>query len=148
VNLAISLSRLKQRVGVLDADIYGPSIPRLLNVHGAAQVNDDGLLEPKWNYGLQVMSVGFLSASSSAFAWRGLMATKAVQQLAFNVAWKDLDILVVDFPPGTGDIQLSLCQTAQLRGAVVVCTPQDVAMEDARRAVDMFEKLQVPVSCY
>jgi ATP-binding protein involved in chromosome partitioning len=144
VNLAVALAQGGLRVGLLDADIYGPSLPRMLGVNVKPEVKD-GLIQPLHAWGLACMSIGFLVPEETAMIWRGPMVTGALNQMLTQVAWGPLDVLVVDMPPGTGDIQLSLAQKTRLRGAVVVSTPQDIALIDARRGVKMFEQLQVPV---
>jgi ATP-binding protein involved in chromosome partitioning len=144
VNLAVALAQGGLRVGLLDADIYGPSLPRMLGVNVKPEVKD-GMIRPLQAFGLACMSIGFLVPEETAMIWRGPMVTGALNQMLTQVAWGPLDILVVDMPPGTGDIQLSLAQKTKLRGAVVVSTPQDIALIDARRGVKMFEQLLVPV---
>jgi ATP-binding protein involved in chromosome partitioning len=144
VNLAVALAQGGLRVGLLDADIYGPSLPRMLGVNVKPEVRD-GLIQPLHAWGLICMSIGFLVPEETAMIWRGPMVSGALNQMLTQVAWGPLDILVVDMPPGTGDIQLSLAQKTKLRGAVVVSTPQDIALIDARRGAKMFEQLQVPV---
>jgi len=144
VNLALALQREGARVGLLDADIYGPSIPSMLGVKG--QPNTDGEhIIPKEAHGLKVMSIGFLVAEDTAMIWRGPMVTSALQQLLGDTLWGQLDYLIIDLPPGTGDIQLTLAQRIPVAGAVIVTTPQDIALLDARRAVHMFRKVGVPV---
>jgi ATP-binding protein involved in chromosome partitioning len=145
VNLALALAAEGARVGVLDADIYGPSQPLMLNVTGRPQTVDGKTMEPLHNYGIQVNSIGFLVTPDQAMIWRGPMATQALDQLMRQTHWRDLDYLVVDLPPGTGDIQLSLCQRSPVTGAVIVTTPQDMALADVRKAVTMFEKVDVPI---
>jgi ATP-binding protein involved in chromosome partitioning len=144
VNLAVALAQSALRVGLLDADIYGPSLPRMLGVNVKPEVKG-GMIQPLHAWGLACMSIGFLVAEETAMIWRGPMVTGALNQMLTQVAWGPLDVLVVDMPPGTGDIQLSLAQKTKLRGAVVVSTPQDIALIDARRGVKMFEQLHVPV---
>jgi ATP-binding protein involved in chromosome partitioning len=144
VNLAVALAQGGLRVGLLDADIYGPSLPRMLGVNVKPEVKD-GVIQPLHAWGLTCMSIGFLVPEEAAMIWRGPMVTGALNQMLTQVAWGPLDVLVVDMPPGTGDIQLSLAQKTKLRGAVVVSTPQDIALIDARRGVKMFEQLKVPV---
>ena len=144
VNLAVALAQGGLRVGLLDADIYGPSLPRMLGVNVKPEVKD-GVIQPLHAWGLRCMSIGFLVPEETAMIWRGPMVTGALNQMLTQVAWGALDVLVVDMPPGTGDIQLSLAQKTRLRGAIVVSTPQDIALIDARRGVKMFEQLQVPV---
>jgi ATP-binding protein involved in chromosome partitioning len=144
VNLAVALAQGGLQVGLLDADIYGPSLPRMLGVNVKPEVKD-GMIQPLHAWGLICMSIGFLVPEETAMIWRGPMVTGALNQMLTQVAWGPLDVLVVDMPPGTGDIQLSLAQKTSLRGAVVVSTPQDIALIDARRGVRMFEQLRVPV---
>ena len=145
VNLALALSAEGARVGVLDADIYGPSQPRMLGVHGKPESVDGQSLEPMNSYHLQAMSIGFLIDEETPMIWRGPMVTQALQQLLNDTNWKDLDYLVVDLPPGTGDIQLTLAQQVPVSGAIIVTTPQDIALLDARKGLKMFEKVEVPV---
>jgi len=144
VNLALALQREGARVGLLDADIYGPSIPAMLGVKGQPSTDGEHII-PKEAHGLKVMSIGFLVEEDSAMIWRGPMVTSALQQLLNDTLWGQLDYLVIDLPPGTGDIQLTLAQRIPVAGAVIVTTPQDIALLDARRAVNMFRKVDVPV---
>ena len=145
-NLALALAGEGARVGVLDADIYGPSQPRMLGVAGRRPQSPDGKsLTPLENYGVQVMSIGFLIEEEAPMVWRGPMVTQALTQLLNDTRWQDLDYLVVDLPPGTGDIQLTLAQRVPVSGAVVVTTPQDIATLDARKGIRMFKKVKVPV---
>jgi len=145
VNLALALSAEGATVGMLDADIYGPSQPRMLGVHGKPESLDGKSLEPMVSYHLQAMSIGFLIDEETPMIWRGPMVTQALQQLLHDTNWKDVDYLVVDLPPGTGDIQLTLAQQVPVSGAVIVTTPQDIALLDARKGLKMFEKVEVPV---
>ena len=145
VNLALALAAEGARVGLLDADIYGPSIPMMMGISGRPESTDGQTMEPLENFGVQVMSIGFLVAPDEAMIWRGPMATQALDQLLRQTRWKDLDYLIVDMPPGTGDIQLTLAQKVPLTGAVVVTTPQDIALLDARKGIKMFEKVGVPI---
>jgi ATP-binding protein involved in chromosome partitioning len=145
VNLALALSVEGATVGMLDADIYGPSQPRMLGVHGKPESLDGKSLEPLVSYHLQAMSIGFLIDEETPMIWRGPMVTQALQQLLHDTNWKDLDYLVVDLPPGTGDIQLTLAQQVPVSGAIIVTTPQDIALLDARKGLKMFEKVEVPV---
>jgi len=145
VNLALSLLKKGHRVGVMDADVYGPTLPTLLGIQTQPKTLADNRLVPIEQYGLKVMSMGFFMKEGEAIVWRGPMLHKAVQQFLGGVVWGDLDYLVVDLPPGTGDIQLSLCQTIPLTGAVIVSTPQDVALQVASKAITMFGKLNCPV---
>jgi len=144
VNLALALQREGARVGLLDADIYGPSIPAMLGVKGQPSTDGEHII-PKEAHGLKVMSIGFLVEEDSAMIWRGPMVTSALQQLLNDTLWGSLDYLIIDLPPGTGDIQLTLAQRIPVAGAVIVTTPQDIALLDARRAVNMFRKVDVPV---
>lgn len=145
VNLALALARDGARVGVLDADIYGPSVPTMLGLSGRPESPDGKSIEPLRAHGVQAMSIGLLVEQDTPMIWRGPMATSALTQLLNDSRWDDLDYLVVDLPPGTGDIQLTLAQKIPVAGAVVVTTPQDVATLDARKAIRMFEKVNVPV---
>ena len=144
-NLALALAAEGARVGILDADIYGPSQPMMMGVSGKPESHDGKTMEPLENYGVQVMSIGFLVNNDQAMIWRGPMATQALDQLLRQTNWKALDYLIVDMPPGTGDIQLSLSQRVPMTGAVIVTTPQDIALADARKGVAMFEKVGVPI---
>lgn len=144
-NLALALAAEGARVGVLDADIYGPSQPMMLGVSGQPQSQDGKTMEPMLAHGLQVMSIGFLVEPDQAMIWRGPMATQALDQLLRQTHWDDLDYLIVDMPPGTGDIALTLSQRVPLTGAVIVTTPQDIALLDARKGLKMFEKVGVPI---
>jgi len=145
VNLAAALVQKGLKVGLLDADIYGPSIPRMLAVNGKPQAREDKKLIPHQRYGMAVMSMGFLIAEETPMIWRGPMVHSAITQLFRDVDWGELDILVVDLPPGTGDAQLTMAQSAPLSGAVIVSTPQDIALIDARKGLAMFQKVDVPV---
>ncbi|MCW1917422.1 Mrp/NBP35 family ATP-binding protein [Rhodobacter sp. KR11] len=144
-NLAVALAREGRRVGLLDADIYGPSQPRMMGVSKRPASPDGKLIEPLHAHGVTVMSIGLMLKEDEAVIWRGPMLMGALQQLLTQVLWGKLDVLVIDLPPGTGDVQLSLAQRTQLTGAIVVSTPQDVALLDAKKALDMFQKLKVPV---
>ncbi len=145
VNLALALSAEGAAVGVLDADIYGPSQPMMMGIEGRPESSDGKTMEPLENYGVQVMSIGFLVAADEAMIWRGPMATQALEQLLRQTNWRDLDYLIVDLPPGTGDIQLTLSQRVPMTGAVIVTTPQDIALLDAKKGIKMFEKVGVPI---
>lgn len=145
VNIALGLAANGLRVGVLDADIYGPSMPRLLNIHGRPQTVDGKILKPMENYGLKVMSMGFLVDEETPMIWRGPMVMSALTQMLREVEWGRLDVLVVDMPPGTGDAQLTMAQQVPLAGAVIVSTPQDLALIDARKGLNMFKKVDVPL---
>ena len=144
-NLALALCSEGARVGMLDADIYGPSQPRMLGVSGQPDSRDGKSLEPMVSYGVQCMSIGFLVEEDTPMIWRGPMVTQALEQLLKDTNWTDLDYLIIDLPPGTGDIQLTLSQRIPVSGAVIVTTPQDIALLDARKGLKMFEKVQVPV---
>ncbi|SDM21775.1 ATP-binding protein involved in chromosome partitioning [Oryzisolibacter propanilivorax] len=145
VNLALALSAEGARVGLLDADIYGPSMPTMTRTSGKPESLDGKLMEPKHAMGLQINSIGFLVDDAQAMIWRGPMASQALEQLIMQTRWDDLDYLVVDMPPGTGDIQLTMAQKVPLTGAVIVTTPQDIALIDARKGITMFQKVSVPI---
>ena len=145
VNLALALAAEGARVGLLDADIYGPSLPMMMGLKGRPESADGKTMEPMENHGVQVMSIGFLVDGDQAMIWRGPMATQALEQLLRQTNWKDLDYLIVDLPPGTGDIQLTLSQRVPMTGAVIVTTPQDIALLDAKKGIKMFEKVGVPI---
>ncbi len=145
VNLALGLSALGLRVGILDADIYGPSLPRLLGLSGRPQTVDGKVLKPMEKYGLKAMSMGFLVEEDTPMIWRGPMVMSALTQMLREVEWGQLDVLVVDMPPGTGDAQLTMAQQVPLAGAVIVSTPQDLALIDARKGLNMFRKVDVPL---
>ena len=145
INLALALQAEGATVGILDADIYGPSQPRMLGLKGKPDTTDGKTVEPKVSYGVQSMSIGYLIEEDTPMIWRGPMVTGALEQLLNDTNWQDLDYLIIDLPPGTGDIQLTLCQKIPVSGAVIVTTPQDIALLDARKALKMFEKVNVPV---
>jgi ATP-binding protein involved in chromosome partitioning len=145
VNLALALAAEGASVGILDADIYGPSQPMMMGIEGRPESVDGQTMEPLENYGVQVMSIGFLVDADNPMIWRGPMATQALEQLLRQTNWRELDYLIVDMPPGTGDIQLTLSQRVPLTGAVIVTTPQDIALLDARKGLKMFEKVGVPI---
>lgn len=145
VNLALALSAAGAKVGVLDADVYGPSIPMMLGLSGKPDSPDGKSIEPMRAHGVEAMSIGLLVEQDTPMIWRGPMATSALTQLLNDTRWGDLDYLIVDLPPGTGDIQLTLAQKIPVAGAVIVTTPQDIATLDARKALKMFEKVEVPV---
>ena len=145
VNIALGLSALGLKIGVLDADIYGPSMPRLLKISGRPETVDGKILKPMQNYGLKVMSMGFLVDEETPMIWRGPMVMSALTQMLREVEWGELDVLVVDMPPGTGDAQLTMAQAVPLAGAVIVSTPQDLALIDARKGLNMFKKVDVPL---
>ncbi|WP_375173608.1 Mrp/NBP35 family ATP-binding protein [Pseudooceanicola sp.] len=144
-NLAVALARQGRRVGLLDADIYGPSQPRMMGAKGRPASPDGETIEPLHAHGVTLMSIGFMIEEDKAVVWRGPMLMGALQQMLGQVAWGELDVLIVDLPPGTGDVQLTLCQRSDVSGALVVSTPQDVALLDARKAIDMFKTLKTPV---
>jgi len=145
-NLAVGLARLGLKVGLLDADVFGPSVPRLFGLSGKPKFTEDGhTLEPFVKYGVKLMSIGFLIEDEQAVIWRGALVMSAINQLLRDVNWGELDVLVVDMPPGTGDVQLTMAQNANLAGAVIVSTPQDLALIDARRGITMFEQVNVPI---
>ena len=145
VNLALALAAEGARVGLLDADIYGPSQPMMMGITGRPSSQDGKTMDPLENHGVQVMSIGFLVNEDDAMIWRGPMATQALEQLLRQTNWQDLDYLIVDMPPGTGDIQLTLSQRVPMTGAVIVTTPQDIALLDAKKGIRMFEKVGVPI---
>ncbi|HEX2651008.1 MAG TPA: iron-sulfur cluster carrier protein ApbC [Burkholderiales bacterium] len=145
VNLALALSAEGASVGILDADIYGPSQPMMLGIQGRPESKDGKSLEPMENHGLQAISIGFLIDIDTPMVWRGPMVTQALEQLLKDTRWRELDYLVVDLPPGTGDIQLTLAQKVPVTGAVIVTTPQDIALIDARKGLKMFEKVGIPI---
>jgi ATP-binding protein involved in chromosome partitioning len=145
VNLALALAAEGASVGILDADIYGPSQPMMMGIEGRPESPDGKTMEALENYGVQVMSIGFLVDADNPMIWRGPMATQALEQLLRQTNWRELDYLLVDMPPGTGDIQLTLSQRVPLTGAVIVTTPQDIALLDAKKGLKMFEKVGVPI---
>jgi len=145
LNLALGLRDLGLRVGLLDADIYGPSVPRLTGIREKPQLNDEKKMIPLQRFGLAIMSIGFLVEEDTAMIWRGPMVMSAITQMLRDVVWGTLDVLVVDMPPGTGDAQLTLAQNVPLKGAIIISTPQDLSLIDARRGLAMFKKVNVPV---
>ena len=145
VNLALALAAEGARVGVLDADIYGPSQPTMLGISGRPESKDGKTLEPLEAHGMQAMSIGFLIDPDTPMVWRGPMVTQALEQLLRDTNWRDVDYLIVDLPPGTGDIQLTLAQKVPVTGVIIVTTPQDIALIDARKGLKMFEKVNVPI---
>ncbi|WP_159710470.1 iron-sulfur cluster carrier protein ApbC [Geminicoccus flavidas] len=145
INLALGLAAIGQRTGILDADIYGPSIPRMVGASGRPTSPDGKRLEPVRAWGIPTMSMGYLVEEDTPMIWRGPMVQSAIQQMLNDVAWGELDVLVVDLPPGTGDAQLTMAQKVPLTGAVIVSTPQDIALLDARKAIQMFRKVDVPI---
>ncbi len=145
VNLALALAAKGLKVGILDADIYGPSQPRMMGISGRPKSPDGKTLEPMQNYGVKVMSMGFLVPEDTPMIWRGPMVMGALEQMLRDVAWGELDVMVIDLPPGTGDAQLTIAQRVPVTGAVIVSTPQDIALLDARKGLNMFRKVEVPV---
>ena len=145
VNLALGLAAEGRKVGLLDADIYGPSMPRMMGISGRPSSADGKTLDPMENYGIKVMSIGFMVDEETPMIWRGPMVQSALEQMMRDVNWGELDVLVVDMPPGTGDAQLTMAQRVPLTGAVIVSTPQDIALLDARKGLNMFRKVDVPV---
>ena len=141
----MALARLGKKVGIMDADIYGPSIPRMMGVDGHPSAGHGNKLQPLESYGVKCMSMGFMVGEDSPMIWRGAMVMSALEQMLNDVIWSPLDILIVDMPPGTGDAQLTLAQRTKLAGAVIVSTPQDIALLDARRGINMFRKVHVPI---
>src|SRR5580693_5818449 len=144
VNLAISLARLGKQVGLLDADVYGPNVPLMMGTREQPRGNAENII-PVESFGVKIMSMGFLNPGDKPLVWRGPMLHSVIQQFLRNVQWGELDYLIIDLPPGTGDVALSLIQSAPLSGAVVVTTPSDVSLEDARKAVNMFTQVRVPI---
>ena len=144
-NLAVALAARGLRVGLLDADVYGPSQPRMLGVSGRPSSPGNGIILPLRNHGVTVMSLGFMVEEEEAIVWRGPMLMGALQQMLAQVQWGALDVLLVDLPPGTGDVQMTLCQKTQVAGAVVVSTPQDIALIDAKKGIDMFQRMETPI---
>jgi ATP-binding protein involved in chromosome partitioning len=144
VNLAIALAKMGRSVGLMDADVYGPNVPLMMGVRSAPQAIGERI-QPIAKHGVRIMSMGFLNPGDKPLVWRGPMLHSVIQQFLRNVDWGELDYLVIDLPPGTGDVQLTLIQTAPLTGAVVVTTPSDVSLEDARKAVHMFQQVRVPI---
>ena len=145
VNLAVALRQQGLAVGLMDADIYGPSLPRMMDLSGRPDSPDGKIIEPKLAHGIPCMSIGFMVADDTPMIWRGPMVMSAIEQLLRDVQWGDLDVLIVDMPPGTGDAQLTMAQRVPLTGAVIVSTPQDVALSDVRKGLNMFRKVDVPV---
>lgn len=147
VNLAMAVmaSQKGKSVGILDVDVFGPSIPKMMNLSGEPRVTKENLMIPQVNYGIKCMSMGFLVDENSPIVWRGPMVISAIQKLLFQVQWGHLDYLFIDMPPGTGDTQLSISQLIQINGAVIVTTPQDIALLDARRGAEMFKKVDIPI---
>ena len=145
VNVALALANKNKRVGILDADIYGPNQPHLLGISEKPRLRDNGQFEPVTRFGLQTISMGYLVDAKEPMIWRGPMVVKALQQLLYHTAWHDLDYLLIDLPPGTGDVQLTLSQKTPLNAAIIVTTPQSMALLDARKGLEMFRKVDVPI---
>jgi len=145
VNIALALSRLGKKVGIMDADIYGPSVPRMMGITGQPRSEDGTTLIPMENYDVKCMSMGFMVPEEEPTIWRGPMVMSALEQMLRDVAWAPLDILIVDMPPGTGDAQLTMAQGTELAGAIIVSTPQDIALLDARKGLNMFRQVEVPI---
>ena len=145
VNIATAMAAQNVRVGLLDCDIYGPSIPRMLNLSGQPEMAGERTLRPMANYGIKCMSIGFLVAEDTAMIWRGPMVMQALEQMMRDVEWGELDVLICDLPPGTGDAQLTMAQRVPLTGAVIVSTPQDIALLDVTRGINMFQQVNVPI---
>ena len=145
VNIAIALSQLGNKVGILDADIYGPSVPRMMNISDKPKANENKKLVPLENYGIKCMSIGFLIGEDTPTIWRGPMIMKALEQMFNGVEWGELDYLIIDLPPGTGDAQITLAQSSKLSGSIILSTPQDIALIDARKAINMFKRVDVPI---
>ena len=145
VNFAVALKLLGLKVGILDADIYGPSIPRMMGISGKPKANENKKLIPLENYGIKCMSIGFLIDVDTPAIWRGPMVMKALEQMFNEVEWEELNYLIIDLPPGTGDAQLSLAQSSKLSGSIIISTPQEVALADVRKGINMFKKVDVPV---
>ena len=145
VNLAVAMSELGKKVGILDADIYGPSVPRMMGISGKPRISQSKKLIPLENYGIKCMSIGFLVSEETPTIWRGPMIMKALEQMFNGVEWGKLDYLIIDLPPGTGDAQITLAQNSKLSGSIIISTPQDVALTDARKGINMFKKVNVPI---
>ena len=145
VNFAVALQKLGHKVGILDADVYGPSVPRMMGISKKPEANEDKKLMPLENYGIKCMSIGFLIGVDTPTIWRGPMVMKALEQMFNGVEWGSLDYLIIDLPPGTGDAQITLAQSSKLSGSIIISTPQDIALIDARKAINMFNRVNVPV---
>ena len=145
VNIAVALGELGKKVGILDADIYGPSVPRMMGISGRPEASENKKLIPLESYGIKCMSIGFLVGVDTPTIWRGPMIMKALEQMFNGVEWGELDYLIIDLPPGTGDAQLTLAQSSKLSGSIIVSTPQDVALTDARKGINMFKRVNVPL---
>lgn len=145
VNMALALKAKGLKVGILDADLYGPSLPKLLGLEGKPAIRDEEIFEAHEAFGIKAISIGSMLEENQAVVWRGPMASSALRQLLRETHWGELDVLIIDLPPGTGDIQISLCQQVELAGAIIVSTPQDLALIDAKKAMDMFRRLEIPL---
>ena len=145
VNLAVAMSELGKKVGILDADIYGPSVPRMMGISGKPEISENKKLIPLESYGIKCMSIGFLVSEETPTIWRGPMIMKALEQMFNGAEWGQLDYLIIDLPPGTGDAQITLAQNSKLSGSIIISTPQDVALTDARKGINMFKKVNVPI---
>ena len=145
VNLAIALAKKRFNIGLLDADIYGPSIPKMLGIREKPKVSENKKIMPYFKFGIRSISIGNMIPDNGAVIWRGAMASSAIKQLYNDVDWGELDYLLVDLPPGTGDIQLSLCQSMSLKGAIIVSTPQEISLIDVRKSINMFKRVNVPI---
>ena len=145
INLAVAMSQLGKKVGILDADIYGPSVPRMMGISGRPEASQNKKLIPLESFGIKCMSIGFLVSIDTPTIWRGPMVMKALEQMFNGVEWGQLDYLIIDLPPGTGDAQLTLAQSSKLSGSIIVSTPQDIALNDARKGINMFKRVNVPV---
>tara|TARA_B100000959_G_C14897855_1_gene589551 strand:- start:286 stop:1326 length:1041 start_codon:yes stop_codon:yes gene_type:complete len=145
VNIAVALNQIGKKVGLLDADIYGPSIPRMMGISNKPEANENNKLIPLVSFGIKCMSIGFLVGVDTPTIWRGPMVMKALEQMFNGVEWGELDYLIIDLPPGTGDAQLTLAQSSKLSGSIIVSTPQDIALIDARKGINMFKKVGVPI---
>jgi ATP-binding protein involved in chromosome partitioning len=145
VNLAIALAKKRFNIGLLDADIYGPSIPKMLGIREKPKVSENKKIMPYFKFGIRSISIGNMIPDNGAVIWRGAMASSAIKQLYNDVDWGDLDYLLIDLPPGTGDIQLSLCQSLSLKGAIIVSTPQEISLIDVRKSINMFKRVNVPI---
>ena len=145
VNLAVAMSELGKKVGILDADIYGPSVPRMMGISGKPEISENKKLIPLKSYGIKCMSIGFLVSEETPTIWRGPMIMKALEQMFNGAEWGELDYLIIDLPPGTGDAQITLAQNSKLSGSIIISTPQDVALTDARKGINMFKKVNVPI---
>ena len=145
INIAVALNQLNHNVGILDADIYGPSIPKMLGINGKPKISEDKRFIPIEKFNMKCMSIGFLIDQKNPLIWRGPMIIKAIKQMLHGVVWNGVDTLIIDLPPGTGDVQLTLCQKLKISGVIIVSTPQELALIDAIKGINMFKKLNVPI---